>query len=172
MRRSDLAIVFIVASTFIPATALAQRSLPDTNQSSSQIGPSGNPQQSGRSEAQNTPTQPERTPQQSDQARERERRSAEDTRINRDWTARERGGDTMDMDRMPRRQMGRMMDQDEEHRTTGRSWRRDEDDMDRGRAYGSWDRSEGRYYREARPHSRVKSCIEYENGDEFCRYRD
>ena len=83
MRRSDLAIVFIVASALIPATALAQQSATDTNQSSSQVGPNGNPLQAGPSQTQSTPTQPERTPQQSDEHRERDRRSAEDTRINR-----------------------------------------------------------------------------------------
>lgn len=78
----------------------------------------------------------------------------------------------MDTDRMRQRQMGRMMDQDEDHQTTGRNWRRDDDDMDRGRRYGSMDRSEGRYSYELPPRARVKTCIEYENGDEFCRYRD
>lgn len=73
---------------------------------------------------------------------------------------------------MHQRHMGRMMDQDEDHQTTGRNWRRDDEDMDRGRRYGSADRSEGAYYRDARPRARVKTCIEYENGDEFCRYRD
>ncbi|MGY4433977.1 hypothetical protein ACVWWO_006454 [Bradyrhizobium sp. F1.13.1] len=80
----------------------------------------------------------------------------------------------MDMDRMRQRQMGRMMDQDEDHRTTGRNWRRDDDDMDRG--YGSPGRGEGRYegryHGEMRPYARTKTCIEFENGDEFCRYRD
>ncbi len=71
------------------------------------------------------------------------------------------------MDRM-QRHMGRMMDQDEDRRTVGRNWRRDDDDMDRGSRYGD---REGRFG-EARPHRRVKICFEYDNGDEFCRYRD
>lgn len=170
MCRSDLAAILILVSGFVPATALAQQTAPDTNQSSSQVGPDRQ-QQSGPS-AQNTPIQPERTPQQSDRARDSDRRSAEDTRINRDWTTRSRGDDRMDMDRMHQRHMGRMMDQDEDHQTTGRNWRRDDEDMDGGRRYGSADRSEGHYYRDARPRPRVKTCIEYENGDEFCRYRD
>ncbi|MEK9280472.1 MULTISPECIES: hypothetical protein [unclassified Bradyrhizobium] len=170
MRRSDLAAILFLMSGIIPVTASAQQTTSDTNQSTSQAGPERPAQQSGQSQAQDTPTQPERTPQQSDQSRDRDRRNAEDTRINRDWTARQRGEDRMDMDRMRQRQ-GRMMDQDEDHRTTGRNWRQDDDDMDRGRRYGSVDRSEGRYY-EVRPRPRVKTCIEYENGDEFCRYRD
>ncbi|MET4220489.1 hypothetical protein ABIB00_005718 [Bradyrhizobium sp. LB14.3] len=172
MRRSDLATLLFLLSGFVPVTASAQQTTPDTNQSSSQAGPDRTPQQSGQSQTQNTPTQPDRTPQQSDQSRDRDRRSAEDTRINRDWTTRQRGEDRMDMDRMRQRQMGRMMDRDEDHQTTGRNWRRDDDDMDRGPGYGSANRSEGRNYHEVRPRPRVKTCLEYENGDEFCRYRD
>ena len=121
-------------------------------------------------QTQSSPVQPERTPQQSDQARKQDNRSAEETRINRDWTTQQRGDDRMDMDRMRQRHMGRMMEQDENRRTVGRNWRRDDDDMDRGPRYG--DRSEGRDYNEPRPRRRVKTCIEYENGDEYCRYRD
>lgn len=119
---------------------------------------------SGTRQTQAVPVQPERTPQQSDQVRERERQSAEDTRVNRDWTAQQRDDDRMGMDRMREHRMGRMMDQDMDHRTTGRNARtqRDDDDMDR-RARSS----DGE-----RPYRRVKVCYEYENGDEFCRYRD
>ena len=46
--------------------------------------------------------------------------------------------------------------------------RRDRDDR-------GWDRADrGRDYRgydEDRPRRRVKVCVEYENGDEYCRYR-
>ncbi len=64
------------------------------------------------------------------------------------------------------------------HRKVGRGWRmhRDDDDVDRGldRGYRGSDRDGygRRYYDEDRPRRRVKVCIEYENGDEFCRYRD
>ncbi|MGJ5041152.1 MULTISPECIES: hypothetical protein [unclassified Bradyrhizobium] len=123
----------------------------------------------GTSQTQAVPVQPERTPQQSDQARERERQRAEDTRVNRDWTAQQRdddrmGMDRMDMDRMRQHRMGRMMDQDMDHRTTGRNARmqRDDDDMDRRARSSEGDR----------PYRRVKICYEYENGDELCRYRD
>jgi hypothetical protein len=189
MRCSDMATILFLLSGVIPVTATAQQIAPDPNQPS-QVRPQQTPaqldqgqtsntpaqadrtpQQSGQAQTQNTPVEPPRTPQQSDQARERERRSAEDTRINRDWTTRQRGaGERVDMDRM-RQQMERMME-DEDHRTTGKNWHRYDDDMDRGPRYGSMDRDEGRYYYETRPRSRVKICIEYENGDEFCRYRD
>ena len=129
-------------------------------------------EQTPQSQAQSTPVQPERTPQQSDQSRDRERRSAEETRINRDWTTRQRGDDRMDKDQMRQRQMGRMDDDDDDHRTMGRNWRRDDDDMNPGNRYGHAERNEGRYHYNVRPRPRVKTCLEYENGDEFCRYRD
>lgn len=53
-------------------------------------------------------------------------------------------------------------------------------DMDRGR-YGErgdrdWDdadrdRNNRGYFDEDRPRRRVKICVEHENGDEYCRYR-
>ena len=61
------------------------------------------------------------------------------------------------MDRMRQRQM----DRDEDRRTVGRNWRLDDDDMDRRPRYGH-----------RGPSRRIKTCIEYENGDEFCQYRD
>ena len=75
--------------------------------------------------------------------------------------------------------MGRGMDWD--HRKVGRDlrMRRDDDDVDRDRdrGYRGSDRADregyGRgYYDEDRPRRRVKVCFEYENGDEYCRYRD
>jgi hypothetical protein len=53
----------------------------------------------------------------------------------------------------------------------GRNWQRDYDDTEHGSRYGWADRDEN-HYREPRPRSRIKTCVEYENGDEFCRYRD
>jgi hypothetical protein len=195
MRRSDVITMLFLLSGFIPAAASAQQTMPDQNQATQvrpermqqqsdqaqtqnmPVQPERTQPQSSQAETQNTPVQPPRTPQQADQARERERRSAEDTRLNRDWTARQQSEDQMDMDRMRQRhmgrmmdqdRMGRMMDQDEDHRTIGRNWRL-QDDTDRSARYGWADRSESHYYR---PRSRVKTCVEYENGDEFCRYRD
>jgi hypothetical protein len=63
-----------------------------------------------------------------------------------------------------REKMGRDMDGD--RRTVGRNWRMrpDDDRTDRdGYGRGSHD--------EDRPQRRVKVCFEYENGDEYCRYR-
>ncbi|MCK1405300.1 hypothetical protein [Bradyrhizobium sp. 76] len=190
MRNSALAIVAIVAfnvPSLFPVAAWAQQAGPDTTQVQNDIRRDPDTQQSDRarsqdnpatpersqqSQTQSTPVQPERTPQQSDETRDRERRSAEETRINRDWTTRQRSEDRMDNDRPSQRRMGRMMDQDDDHRTMGRNSRRDEDDIDRGRGFGFGERNEGRSYYEIGPRPRVKTCFEYENGDEFCRYRD
>ncbi|MBR0994574.1 hypothetical protein JQ580_28060 [Bradyrhizobium japonicum] len=147
MRNSATATVLFLSSLLVSGFALAQQ--PETAP--------------GSNETQATPVQPDRAPQQSDQARETERKSAEDTRVKRDWTT-QRDEDRTGMDRMRRQQhMGRMME-DTDHRTTGGNWRmqRDDEDMDR----------RSRYRDEDRPRRRVKICFEYENGDEFCRYRD
>ena len=148
MRVPAAATVLLLSSCLLSAGASAQQA--------------NSTPRAGQTEA--VPVQPERTPQQSDQARERERQSAEDTRVNRDWTAQQREDDRMGMDRMRQHRMGRMMDQDMDHRTTGRNARmqRDDDDMDRRARSSDGDR----------PYRRVKICYEYENGDELCRYRD
>ncbi|HEY2213040.1 MAG TPA: hypothetical protein VGH62_15755 [Bradyrhizobium sp.] len=112
----------------------------------------------GSNQSQTVPVQPERTPQQSEQYREGDRTRAEDVQVGRDWRTQQRDGDRMG--RMDRNDMGRMMDQDSEHRTVGRGWRMRHDDDDRG------------YYDEDRPRRHVKICFEYENGDEYCRYRN
>ena len=106
--------------------------------------------QSAPVQPQLTPVQPERTPQQSDESQKEDRKRAEDVRIHRDWTAQKPDHEGVD------RTTGNEWD----HRTPGRDWRmRQDDDRDRG------------YYDEDRPRRRVKICFEYENGDEYCRYR-
>jgi hypothetical protein len=121
------------------------------------------------SQPQTTPVQPERTPQQSEQSRAPDRQRAEDTRVDRDWRAHH--GDDEHMEHMGQNGMGRMRDRmmrdmDEDHHTVGRNWRMrpDDDRADRDR----YDRG---YYDEDRPRRRVKICVEYEDGDEYCRYR-
>ncbi|SFJ80175.1 hypothetical protein [Bradyrhizobium sp. Gha] len=143
MRTSAIATILILSASFVPILAFAQQPESTTPQT--------------------IPVQPDRTPQQSDQAREQDRKSAEDTRVNRDWTTQRRNEDRVGMDRMRQEHTGRMM-QDMDHRTMGGGWRmqRDDDDMDR----------QSRYRDEDRPRRRVKICFEYDNGDEFCRYRD
>ena len=79
------------------------------------------------------------------------------------------------------RDTGRMMDRmgpgiDWDHRKAGRDGRLRGAgvDMDRDRGYRGSDRDGygRRYDDEDRPRRRVKICFEYENGDEYCRYRD
>jgi hypothetical protein len=116
------------------------------------------------SQPRTSPVQPERTPQQSEQSRDRDRQRAEDMRVDRNWRAY-----PSDNDRgpMPQGRMSeRMGDPDSDHRTVGRDWRArpDDDRTDRG-GYGRDN------YDDARPQRRVKVCFEYENGDEYCHYR-
>lgn len=116
--------------------------------------------------------QPDQNPQQQrDQRTDHDQPKADDREMGRDWRMRRGDGD----------RMGR------EDREMGPEWRmrrdRDDDrdrDHDRGR-YGDrgdrddrgWGRTNRDYrgYDEDRPRRRVKVCVEYENGDEYCRYR-
>jgi hypothetical protein len=105
--------------------------------------PSAQSQPPAPAQPQTVPVQPQRTPQQSEQSRKEDQKRAEDVRVGRDWRAQEPD-------------MGRVWD----HRKPGRDWRMRRDDED--------DRE---YYDDDRPRARVKICFEYENGDEYCRYR-
>ena len=197
MRRSHITATVFLLSGLVPVAATAQQTKPDANQATqAQNGPtqqqhpdqpqtqnfqpSQTQQPSGQAQTQSTQVEPPRTPQQADQLRNQERRSAEDTRINRNWTAEQQADEGMKQAERIQRQQAeermilerlrqrRMAEEGEDHQTTGRTWPRDDDDMYRSPRYGSADRS----YGEARPYPRVKTCIEYENGDEFCRYRN
>jgi hypothetical protein len=70
--------------------------------------------------AQSVPVQPDRTPQQADQAREQDRSRAEDVKIGRDWKA--EGGD---------RAKAGNVDTDRSHETIGRDWRAHPEGQDR-----------------------------------------
>jgi hypothetical protein len=106
----------------------------------------------------------------------REQNSADNREPGRDW--RSHPGDGEHMGRMDENQTGR------DDREMGRDWRMHRDrersrdrDMDRyrysERGDRDWDRRDGRgYYDEDRSRRRMKICIEYENGDEYCRYRN
>src|SRR3954452_7026461 len=128
------------------------------------------PNTSQSSQPQTVPVQPEHPPQQSDRYREQDRARADDVRVGRDWRAEERDHDRQQ--RMGRNDEGRASDRmgrdmDRDRSTVGRNWRmRSEDEradregQDRG------------YYNEDRARRRVKICYEYQDGDEYCRYRD
>jgi hypothetical protein len=101
------------------------------------------------------PVQPERTPQQSEESRGHDPQRADDLKIGRDWRAEERR-----FDRSQTNETGRMTDeQDRDHPAVGRGRHMDRDDDERG------------YRDDDRPRRRIKICFEYENGDEYCRYR-
>jgi hypothetical protein len=110
-------------------------------------------------------------PAQQDQRTGSDQPKADNREVGRDWRTH-----PSEMGRMMDR-MGRGMDWD--HRKVGRDWqmRRDDDEGDRDRGYRGSDRGDrdgyGKgYHDEDRPRRRVKVCFEYENGDEYCRYRE
>jgi hypothetical protein len=142
MRVLAVAATLLLSLTIVPTFAQQADRPPNTNQ-----------------QPQTVPVEPQRSPQQSEQAREQERREGEETQIGRGWRAQPRDED----------RSGRMMNED--HRTVGRDWRtrRDDQDIDRDRYYR---RDRGYYDEDRRPLRRTKICFEYENGDEYCRYRD
>jgi hypothetical protein len=130
---------------------------------------------------------PGRTDQSADQPRDqragRDQPRADDREIGPDWRMRRDGDragrDDRDMasdQRMPRDRDG------ERGRYSGRG-DRDWGDRDRDRGDRNWDRGRGDrdqdyadkddrgYFDDDRPRRRVKICIEYDNGDEYCRYR-
>lgn len=147
MRVFAVAAMLLLSSSLVPSFAQGEAKSPDLSQ------------------PQTTPVQPELTPQQSDQAKEQNRQRAEDTRVNRDWKAEQRDGDNMG--RSDQNDTGRMRhmdrDMDRGHRTVGRN---PDDYRDRADREGY-----GRGYDEDRPQRRVKICVEYKNGDEYCHYR-
>jgi hypothetical protein len=129
-------------------------------------------QQPGNAQApnqpQSVPVQPERSPQQSEQAREQEQKRGDDVRLGRDWRPQE-------CDSRGDRATGGSDRDYRDDRTVGRSSRMTrESETDRGDR--DWDRRH--HYRDRwsdlddeRGRRRVKICVEYENGDEYCHYR-
>jgi hypothetical protein len=184
MRVVIIGSLLVMSSAFVPSLAQEQQKSPVTNQPpATAVQPERSPQQSEQSREQDrraaedvqvgrdwraqqeksavsnqpstTVLQPERSPQQSERSREQDRRSGEDVQVGRDWRAQQRDGDRMG--RMGQRRMND--DNDSDRRTVGRNWQMQRDD-ERG------------YYDQERPRPRVKICTVYENGDEFCRYRN
>ncbi len=118
------------------------------------------------------PTQPAPSDQNGQQPRDqrtdRGQSKGDEREMGRDWRMRRNDGDRGRDDR----------DMGPDMRRGDRDEYRDRD-TDRGR-YGDrddrgWDRADQnrdyRSYDEDRPRRRVKVCVEYDNGDEYCRYR-
>jgi hypothetical protein len=186
MRVLAVATILLLSSSLVPTLAQEEGKAPAQSQPETAPAPT---------QPQTVPVQPERTPQQSEQARKQGQDRAEDVQVGRDWRTQSRDGDKIG--RMGKDGMGRMMEgmspmgQNEmaqmmdhmrmcrrmmEH--WGRGMHRDNDDMDsdegRGDRSSDWaDRDRySRSYDEGRSSRRVKICIEDENGDEYCRYRN
>jgi hypothetical protein len=121
------------------------------------------------------PTVPSQSDQNSEPQRERAERGRprdDDREIGRDW--RMRRGDSERMGREDRDtgpEWGRHRDRDYDRESDKDRDRYSDRDNRRGRDRADGGRDDGGYYEEDRPRRRVKICIEYENGDEYCRYK-
>ncbi len=124
---------------------------------------------------QTVPMQPDQdSRQQRGQRAERDRSRDDDREMDGDWRMRRGDSDRMgreDREMGPGRRMHRDRDEyrdsDKDHGRYGdraEGDNRGPDRADRGRSYGD-------AYDENKPRRRVKICVEYENGDEYCRYR-
>ena len=132
-------------------------------------------QDRGNAPPQTVPAQPDRNSgEQREQRTDRYQPRADDREIGPDWRMR-RGdrdrADRDDRDMGPDSRMRRDREADRDRDLDRRRYGERGDREDRG-----WDADRGRDYRgyheEDRPRARVKVCVEYENGDEYCRYRD
>ena len=118
----------------------------------------------------------ENTAPQHDQRTQTGQPKADNREVGRDWRIHPSDSDRRDRDD----RMGR------DDREMGCDWRMHRDreadrdrDMDRGRYRERGDRDgdrrdrdSSRYFDDDRSRRRVKVCVEYENGDEYCRYRE
>src|SRR3954447_12942915 len=181
MRVLLIGAVLLMSSALVPSFAQEQQKSPGADQPPS------------------TAVQPERGPQQSEQSREQDRKSAEDVHVGRDWRAEQQKSPAPNQPSMAPVQPERSAQQSERSREqdrrsaediqVGRDWRtqqrdgdrmgqrrmNDEADLDRRTVGRNWQiqRDDERgYYDENRPRTRVKICTVYENGDEICRYRN
>jgi hypothetical protein len=115
------------------------------------------------------PGAPVRTDQNSEQPRDqrtgRDPSRADDREMGPDWRMRRGDGERMGRD-------GREMGPDPRMQRD-RDWDRGRYSArgDRDEDYADRDNDDRGYFDEDRPRRRVKICVEYENGDEYCRYK-
>jgi hypothetical protein len=158
MRVVAIATVLLLSSSLGPSFAQGQSD--QTTQAQSTPG-----------QPQTAPVQPERTPQQSEQSRGQDQKRGEDVQVGRDWRTQSRDGD---MGRMTQSDMLQMMErmarscQNVEHMM---------EQMHAGMRGGGMDQDQDRgyannQYQSDRTPRRSKVCIEYQNGDQLCRFRD
>jgi len=148
---------------FLATIVLASSSLSAFAQNEGK--PPISPAQSAPTEA--TPTDPKA--QQRDQRSEEGQSKGGDREMDRDWRMRQRDGDrTGPNDRgspdMQREYRDEYRDHDKDRSRFRDRERQGWDHAERDLGYRSHDDDE-------RPRRRVKICVEYDNGDEYCRYR-
>lgn len=143
---------------------------------------------------QTTPARPDQNAEQPrDQRAGRDPSRTDNREMGPDWRMRRGDGERTDRDRRDmgfegRRQGdgGRLGPEDREigpgpgmqrerdsDRDTERNWERGRytERGDRDGDHGYRDKDNRGYFDEDRPRRRIKICVEYENGDEYCRYR-
>lgn len=161
MRSAALATILLLSTSLAPAFAEEAEKTP--TQSQLETAPA-------QGQPQTVPVQPERTPQQSEQSLAPDQKRAQDVQVGRDWRTQPRDGD---MGRLSSTDMAQMM---ERMASMCQNMQRMMEQMHAGMRGGRMDRSTDRGYGdgqyEDRSPRRAKVCIEYENGDELCRYRD
>ncbi len=134
-------------------------------------------------------TAPGRTDQDADQPRDqrtgRDQSRADDRAMGSDWRIRRGDDERFGRERSEMGSEGRMRRDGERrddremapHPGMQRDSGRDGDRgryagrRDRDRDYTERDKDDRSYFADDRPRRRVKICIEYDNGDEYCRYR-
>src|ERR1700730_4949752 len=126
----------------------------------------------------------QKSQQQVDQRTSRDQPRGDDREMGREWMMRHGDGDRMGRDGMMGRGDDDRMGGDDREMGPDRRMHRDREpgrdrDMDRGRCRARRDRDGDYAHRnnkgysdEDRPRRRVKVCVEYENGDEYCRYKE
>ena len=151
--------VFILAALFLGSSSLCPSFAQDQAKPSQAKPPIDAPQTGAPARTDENAEQPR------DQRTGRDQSRADDREMGPDWRMRRGDGERMGRDRSEMGSEGRMQ--------RDRDW-------DRGRYSGRGDRdwdhadrdndSRG-YFDDDRPRRRVKICVEYENGDEYCRYK-
>jgi hypothetical protein len=185
----DLMRVFILAAMLLASSSLSPLFAQEEGKA-----PVGAPQSGAPAQAEQKSQQQQDQRTGRDQARAEDREMARDCMMGREGMMRRGDGDRMGMmgrdrmmggrDGMMRRGDGDRMGGDDREMGPDARMHRDREashdrDMDRRRYSERGDRDgdyanrNNRGYSDVdRPRGRVKVCVEYENGDEYCRYRD
>jgi hypothetical protein len=167
--------VLILAALLLGSSSLSPSFAQDQAMPPAQVPQTGAPARTDQNAEQPRDQRPGR-----DQSRSDDREMGPDWRMRRDDSARMgRDGRETGSEGAMRRGDGERMGRDDREMGPAPGMQRDRDG-DRGRYSGRGDRdwdhadrdddSRG-YLDEGRPRRRVKICVEYENGDEYCRYR-